>query len=332
MKKDNLPKVSFVICTLNCRDFIERCLKSINKQDYPKDKVEKIVVDSYSTDGTIEVSKKLGARVILTEKRGYMEGKGMPKSIGCSKAKGEIVITIDSDNFLVEKDWIRKMIYPLIVDNSVDYCISRMLVTKSDPLINQYLSYVGTDPFAIYCSLDHQISLRNVNLIDKGEYFTYNNTKRNFFITGGYYLAFKKSTLRKIGGYTRDVDVAIKLASRKGGSVIAIPKDAHLHHLMTPSVKDFLRKKLKWGKYYFNKGHQKRGFNWSNGLFGKFGKFNFSYQVIKSLIFLPALFVSLKMIFLTKDKAWLLHAPMTWATTAVYIISYVKSINLSSQK
>src|SRR3990167_8737186 len=126
MSNMNLPKVSFVVCTLNCKDYATRCLESIRRQDYPQDKVEIVVVDSYSTDGTIEIAKKLGARVILTKIRGYMEGKGMPKSIGCEKAKGDIIFTIDSDNFLVEKDWIKKMIFPLMTNKEIDYCICRM--------------------------------------------------------------------------------------------------------------------------------------------------------------------------------------------------------------
>src|SRR5688572_152087 len=110
----DLPSVSIVICTLNCRDDTERCLKSIRAQDYPQGKIEILIVDSYSTDGTIEVARELGANVILTKIRGYMEGRGMPKSIGCDNAKGDIVITIDSDNAMVGKDWLRKMVNPLL--------------------------------------------------------------------------------------------------------------------------------------------------------------------------------------------------------------------------
>ena len=246
-----LPKVSFVVCTLNCKDFTKRCLESIRNQDYPQNKIEILIVDSYSTDGTIEVAKSLGARVILTKKRGYMEGKGMPKSIGCKKAKGNIIITIDSDNALVEKDWIRKMVYPLMKDRSIAYSICRMAVVKSDPLVNQYLSLVGTDPFAIYCSLDSQISLSNAKLKDRGKYFTYENKIKDFLITGGYYLAFRKRTLNEMGGYSRDVDIAYSLA-KQNKAIIAIPKEAHLHHLITKGFFDFIKKKFKWGKYYFS--------------------------------------------------------------------------------
>ena len=34
------PTVSIVICTLNCRDYTQRCLESIRAQDYPQDKIE----------------------------------------------------------------------------------------------------------------------------------------------------------------------------------------------------------------------------------------------------------------------------------------------------
>ncbi len=324
-EREKLPTVSFVICTLNCKDYLKLCLQSIRKQDYPKKKVEIVIVDSYSTDGTLEVAKEYGSRIILTKIRGYMEGKGMPKSIGCEKAMGDIVITIDSDNSLVEKDWLRKMIYPLIYDSSIDYAICRQAVVRSDPLINQYLAYVGTDPFAVYTSLDPHISLRKVKLEDKGKYFVYNNTEKNFLITGGYYLAFRKKILNEIGGYTRDVDVAYRLSKKRGGANIAIAKNAHLHHLITKSTKDFLRKKIKWGEYYFRSKNQEREFKWNSGFWGKTGKVNFYFQVLKGLLFLPAFITSLRMVYYYKDKAWLLHAPLTFGTTAAYIISFAKA-------
>lgn len=324
MKLKRYPKVSFVICTLDCKDYLEICLKSIRSQDYPQEKVEIVIVDSYSTDGTLDIAKKYKSNIILTKIRGYMEGKGMPKSIGCEKAKGDIIFTLDSDNSLVEKNWISKMVYPLLEDKKVDYCISRMLVTKKDPLVNQYLSLVGTDPFAIYTSLDPKISMRSVNLEDKGKYKIHKNTKENFLLTGGYYLAFRKETLKNIGGYSRDVDVAYTLASRKEGATIAIPKNTHLHHLITKGFFDFFRKKIKWGKYYFNNPNLERKFNWSSGLFGKNGKIRFSYEVIKNLLFYPELIRIIKIYSRDTRKPWLIHPFLVWSTTLAYIIAFLK--------
>jgi glycosyltransferase involved in cell wall biosynthesis len=325
-KEEKLPTVSFVICTLNCREYLERCLKSIRAQNYPQKKVEIVIVDSYSTDGTIQTAKSFGSRVILTKIVGYMEGKGMPKSMGCEKAKGEIIITLDSDNALVEKEWIRNMVHPLVEDNEVNYCISRMSVVKKDPLANQYLSLVGTDPFAIYTSLDPQISLNNVKLKDKGKYYVYKQNLKDFLITGGYYVTIRKKTLKEIGGYSRDVDVAYTLAKRGMGN-IAIPKNTHLHHLATRGFIDFFKKKIKWGKYYFSNPHSERDFNWASGLFGKHGQIRFSYEVLRNFLFFPAFLVSLKMLIMEKNKAWAVHAPMKFATTSAYIIAYLTASN-----
>ena len=320
------PTISFIICTLNCRDYLERCLKSIRNQDYPQNKVEIVIVDSYSTDGTLEVAKSHKARIILTKKRGYMEGKGMPKSIGCEKARGEIIITIDSDNALVEKDWIKKTTYPLMTDKNVNLCISRQALVKTDPLINQYLALVGTDPFAIYTSIDPQISFGNIKLKDKGKYYTYDLDLNNFFILGGYYLTIKKETLMKIGGYTRDVDVIYALIENGLGK-IAIPKEAHLHHLITKGFNDFFRKKMKWGKYYFSNPQlqSKRKFKWASGLYGKSGKIRFIYEVLRNLMFFPAFFVSLKMLIKDRHKAWLMHPLLKFSTTIAYLSSYIKT-------
>jgi len=323
--KESLPRVSFIICTLNCRDYLERCLKSIRNQDYPQDKVEIVIVDSYSTDGTLDVAKKYKSRIILTKIRGYMEGKGMPKSIGCEKAKGDIIITIDSDNALVEKDWIRKMIHPLMTNKEVNLCISRQAVVKTDPLVNQYLSLVGTDPFAIYTSIDPQISLGNLNLEDRGRYYTYDLDTNDFFIAGGYYLTIRKETLKKIGGYTRDVDVTYTLAEHGLGR-IAIPKDVHLHHLITKGFFDFFRKKVKWGRYYFSNPQlrEERKFKWAHGLYGKDGKIRFLYEVLRNLMVFPSVFTSLRMLVRDGHKAWLLHPLLKLSTTLAYIYAYFR--------
>lgn len=324
-KLKSLPKVSIVICTLNCRDFLERCLKSIRSQDYPQKKVEIVVVDSYSTDGTIEVARKYGSRVILTKVRGYMEGRGMPKAIGCEKAKGDIIITIDSDNAMVEKDWIRKAIYPLVSDKEVSFTISTTYFSSEDNTLNQYLSLgVGTDPFTDYASVDPKFAMGNLKMKDMGKYWKYTMTPKDFWVVGGYYVSIKKSTLKRIGGYLRDVDNAYLLA-KSGLGTFAIPKNSHLHHLMTPGFVDFFKKKIKWASFYFSNPQVEREFHWSSGLFGKFGKVRFVYEVLKNLLLIPEFFVSLKLFFRTKNKLWLLHSPMKFATTLAYIIAYIKT-------
>jgi len=317
MKKEKWPGVSFVVCTYNCKTLIKRCINSILKQEYPG-KIEIIVIDGYSTDGTINILKEFGVKILFSKAR--PEGKKSAKWLGYKNAKNEIIIFIDSDNKLVEKDWVRKMVKPLI-NNDADFCICRMAVVKSDKPINRYLSLIGTDPFVDYCSIDSLLSLRKLNLIDKGDYYIYNITPKNFIITGGYYFAIKKDTLDRIGGYTQDTDVVYNLAKNNLGKV-AIPKKATIHHLISDNIINFTKKKFKWAKIHFKIGWRQRDFEWIVNSFSN--KLRVLFRLLENFIFFPKLIIGFKMYLKDKEPAWFLHPIMSWLTAAAYLGAYLK--------
>ena len=53
LAEKNLPSVSIVIPVLNEQGTISKTLNAVLGSDYPKDKLEVIVVDDESTDGTM---------------------------------------------------------------------------------------------------------------------------------------------------------------------------------------------------------------------------------------------------------------------------------------
>ena len=50
----DFPTVSIITVNLNGRDYLSTLFKSIEELDYPKEKIELIVVDNGSSDGSIE--------------------------------------------------------------------------------------------------------------------------------------------------------------------------------------------------------------------------------------------------------------------------------------
>jgi cellulose synthase/poly-beta-1,6-N-acetylglucosamine synthase-like glycosyltransferase len=54
---DALPTVAIIVPAHNEAELIDRCLTSVRAQDYPHDKLEVIVVDDGSTDGTAEIAE-----------------------------------------------------------------------------------------------------------------------------------------------------------------------------------------------------------------------------------------------------------------------------------
>ena len=95
-------KVSVIVPTLNEEQFIEKCLKSVNEQNFPREQFELIVVDSSSTDKTVEIAKKLSDKTIICERKGAAFGR----NVGAKQAKGDYFLFLDGDSVAC-KDWIK---------------------------------------------------------------------------------------------------------------------------------------------------------------------------------------------------------------------------------
>ena len=82
-------KVSVIVPTLNEVGSIENVLSKIVKQNVD----EVLVVDGHSSDGTIELVKKLGYRLIM------QEGRGLGRAIisGIKATSGKLIIIVDAD-------------------------------------------------------------------------------------------------------------------------------------------------------------------------------------------------------------------------------------------
>jgi glycosyltransferase involved in cell wall biosynthesis len=315
-EKINWPLVSIIVCTFNCKDHAQMCFEALQKQDYPKDKLEFIAIDGYSTDGTVELLKELGVKTYFSNDRPERGAK----TLGYQKANGKILIYIDSDNEPLENDWIKKIIKPLLTNKAVGFCISRIAVVQTDKLLNQYLSLTGPDPFVNYCFIDAYLSQNKLKLEDHGEYFAYPMTPKTFITTGGNYFTVRKETLDQIGGYTQDTDVGFKL-TKIGMGRVGIPKNAHLHHHITTGYVNFWNKKVRWGKIFFNEQRFNREFNWIPDSFA--GKGKVVSRIMFNLLSIPNLVSGIYRSIKFRNKAWILHPIMVFMTTVAYVYSFI---------
>ena len=107
------PTVTFII---PCKNEEKSIAKTINKcfyAEYHKDKIEVIVINDGSTDGTIEVLnslKKTYPNLIIINWR-INRGKRHGMAAGFSRAKGEIIVQLDSDSYIEPKS-VKKLIEP----------------------------------------------------------------------------------------------------------------------------------------------------------------------------------------------------------------------------
>ena len=284
------PRITFVICSVD-RIKLVNCIRAIKKQNYPQDKIDFLVM------------------------KGYMpEGMGGGKQVGCRMAQGEFIAIVDEDNIVHGEEWLNDMIKPLIEDKTLVGSACQLLVDHNDPLINQYIALNGTDPVVAYRSLDgvfRDIKENSDRVIDKGDYYYLKMTKDNLLVTGGNCFIYRKSALDEIGGYVQDTENIVSFAE-KGICNIAIPKKARTHHLATTSVREFLRKKRKWGK---NPVSVK--WKWIEpALF---------LQVFYNLTVIRNIYIGVRNYFRDGyEPAWCMHPLLALLTTIIYTENYLK--------
>ena len=101
--KKYMPSVSFLVPTYNENHVIQHKLENLARLDYPKNLVQIIIVDSNSSDHTLDIAKEFVQKhseiqiKILIEKERL--GKSAALNSALEQATGELVIVSDADCF-----------------------------------------------------------------------------------------------------------------------------------------------------------------------------------------------------------------------------------------
>ena len=107
-----LPEVSVIVAARNEEDNILKCLKSLDKLEYPEDKIQIILVDDRSTDKTeniIEnfiINKPKFTKIVTKKEIGRLKGKTNALANAVEIATGEIILTTDADCVMVPT-WVK---------------------------------------------------------------------------------------------------------------------------------------------------------------------------------------------------------------------------------
>jgi len=121
-----MEKISATIITKNEEKNIDRCLFSLDWVD------EIVVVDSGSTDKTLEICKKYGCKIFQTEWMGF----GKTKQLAVDKTSNNWVLSIDADEYISKE--LKKRLINFDVNNCLGYKIKR-----SSFYLNRKIKYSG---------------------------------------------------------------------------------------------------------------------------------------------------------------------------------------------
>jgi rhamnosyltransferase len=111
-----MTAVSILIPVKNGGEDLARCLAGINRQDV-SEKPEVVVVDSGSTDDSVEVARRAGARVVEIPPQDFDHGG--TRNMAASIASGEILVFLSQDAEPIEAGWLAALVSPLAGDEQV---------------------------------------------------------------------------------------------------------------------------------------------------------------------------------------------------------------------
>lgn len=178
--------VSIVIINWNGIDDLKDCLPSLRKVKYPK--VEIIMVDHGSSDGSVEFVKKHYPEVFLLEKKknlGFAKGN----NVGFQKTKGKYILFLNNDT-TVNPDFLDILVESIqrrgvgVVQPKIIFADTKKLQSAGTYLTNSgFLYHIGYDK----------------NARDK-KY----NQKTEIFSANGSCMLAKREVIKKVGLFDED--------------------------------------------------------------------------------------------------------------------------------
>jgi biofilm PGA synthesis N-glycosyltransferase PgaC len=308
------PNVSMIVCTYNEAKVIERKLENIQELDYPKDKLQIIIVDSASNDGTLERAKVFLAKTIfrfpitlILEKERL--GKSHALNVALDQANGEIIATSDADSFWDQDALLKAVAY--FADPSVG------AVTGKEKIVNLE---------------------KNVHTMGEGFYRTFFYTLRqgescihSTLLFQGELALYRRNAFRKFEdrpGYSDDIGTVINLVSN-GYRCIFVP-EAVFHDTAPFSLKGRLRLKSRRSEHLISgvilalklKIKRKLPLSW------RVVFFNFYFHVVSPMLLIAALLMTGIVYIIDFRALWFLGfllIPFLFKKPRVVAVSYLTS-------
>ncbi len=220
---DYEPKVSVVIPAYNEGKNLRGCIEAIKESEYPKDKMEVIVVDDGSTDDTIDIAKDLGVKVL---EQNHL-GKSEALNLGTRNAKNDFILTIDADT-IIEKECIKEIVKPLS-DKKVGATTGVSTVRNNKGMI------------AIFQNIEYHYN----NLIRNSFSRMFNNGIWFF----GALACYRKSTIEEIGFFktdtmTEDMDTALEI--KKAGYTTINVHNAVGKTIAPTTIRELYHQRSRW--------------------------------------------------------------------------------------
>jgi len=219
------PTVSIVMPAYNEGEYLAKCIESVLAVDYPTRKLDILVVDDGSTDNTLAVARRFegGPVRIFTKKN---EGKGAALNFGISKARGELLATMDADSYLTKNTL--KDLLPYFEDPEVMAVTPAVKIRESSSWLKEFqrVEYLMI-----------LFSRKLLSFIDSVP------------VTPGPFSIFRTKVFKEVGGFdehnlVEDQEIALRIQSHNYKIRSSLSADVYTEP--PHEVKSLLHQRVRW--------------------------------------------------------------------------------------
>lgn len=324
----NYPTISVIIPTFNSKSTLARCLSSIRMQNYPQDKIRIILADGGSRDNTKEIASSYKVTWIDVDPK--KQNVEYNKSTGIQKAKGELLLMLDHDNILPDKNLLKRMVEPFLKHKDmVGVETMRYHYDPKATLLDRYFSLFGVnDPLPFYIGKADRVSFiydeyyKKYNPKDCGDYYLVRFQKENIPTIGANgFMVRRKILLANADvkpGKFFPIDVNVDLI-RKGFNTYAFIKGSIIHLSGRGSVVYFLKRRMLFMKqYYLSENNMSLQKARRYSVYEQKDFFKLLYFIIISITFIVPIYHSVRGYIKVRDNAWFIHPVLCFGFVIMY--------------
>jgi succinoglycan biosynthesis protein ExoA len=184
---DKLPRITVIVPVRNQATRVRECLEALKRTDYPKDRLEILVVDGESQDGTREIAEQSSSKEFVVRVLGNpMRTRGAALNVGIAQSDGEIIACIDARN-LTPPDYLRacvKTIEETGADNVGGVMVPEIVTTTQEAV-----GLATTHPFGV-------------------GYGPYRMATKSGFVDTVYLGCFRRSIFERVGAWDERPDIS----------------------------------------------------------------------------------------------------------------------------
>lgn len=224
------PFVSIIIPFRNEEQHLAACLDSVLGKDYPSDRLEILLIDGKSTDGSPEIARGYAQRfpnIRLLDNPRISQAPAM--NTGFLEAKGEIIVRMDA--------------HATYASDYISRCVHLLQTTEAEN-VGGTLRAVGTN------YMSRAIAIATTTPFGAGDaFFRFGRSSR--WVDTVFPGAWRKNTLKALGGWNEELglgeDYELNYRLRKSGGRILLSPDIRCWYYVRRSLRELARQYWRYG-------------------------------------------------------------------------------------